>query len=105
MSADQSLAYSRLSATKETSVPIGVWSSGTKDAPHPRGRQIDEWGQWSPGSSAAGFLLMDASLTPVSYNSETVEILGYPNTISECDTARGIERKDSHRIAQQAGLK
>jgi hypothetical protein len=48
---------------------------------------------------------MDASLTPVSYNSETVEILGYPNTISECDTARGIERKDSHRIAQQAGLK
>lgn len=44
MSADQSLAYSRLSATKETSVPIGVWSSRTKDAPHPRGTQIAEWG-------------------------------------------------------------
>jgi DNA-binding CsgD family transcriptional regulator len=33
----------------------------------------------SPCWTAAGFVLMDSSLSPISFNAEAVEILGYPN--------------------------
>jgi len=42
----------------------------------------------SPPKSAAGFLLMDSSLSPVSFNAEAVQILGYP------DNARKLASSD-----------
>jgi DNA-binding CsgD family transcriptional regulator len=36
----------------------------------------------SPSNSAAGFLLMDSSLSPLSFNAEAIRILCYPNNIA-----------------------
>src|SRR5258708_22964896 len=36
-----------------------------------------------PSSSAAGFLLMDSLLNPISYNAEAIQILGYPDKVSK----------------------
>jgi len=36
----------------------------------------------TPTQCAAGFLLMDASLNPISFNAEAMEILGYPNKLA-----------------------
>src|SRR5712664_203047 len=35
----------------------------------------------SASKSAAGFLLLDSSLSPVSFNAEAVQILGYPDSV------------------------
>jgi DNA-binding CsgD family transcriptional regulator len=35
-----------------------------------------------PSRSAAGFLLMDSSLNPISFNAEAIQILGYPDKIA-----------------------
>src|ERR1700741_5408937 len=36
----------------------------------------------SPPKTAAGFLLMDSSLRPVSFNAEAIEILTYPDKLA-----------------------
>ena len=36
-----------------------------------------------PSSSAAGFLLMDSLLNPISYNAEAIQILGYPDKMAK----------------------
>jgi DNA-binding CsgD family transcriptional regulator len=36
----------------------------------------------SPYTSSAGFVLMDVSLSPISFNAEAAQILGYPNKIA-----------------------
>ncbi len=35
-----------------------------------------------PVGSAAGFLLMDSSLNPISFNAEAIQILGYPDKLA-----------------------
>ena len=35
-----------------------------------------------PSRSAAGFLLMDSSLNPISFNAEAIQILGYPDELA-----------------------
>src|SRR5467141_3761385 len=36
-----------------------------------------------PSRSAAGFLLMDSSLNPISFNAEAIQILGYPDKMAK----------------------
>ena len=36
-----------------------------------------------PSRSAAGFLLMDSSLNPISFNAEAIQILGYPDKMGK----------------------
>jgi DNA-binding CsgD family transcriptional regulator len=36
-----------------------------------------------PSRSAAGFLLMDSSQNPISFNAETIQILGYPDKLAK----------------------
>src|SRR6266436_510705 len=35
-----------------------------------------------PSRSATGFLLMDSSLNPISFNAEAIQILGYPDKLA-----------------------
>ncbi len=35
-----------------------------------------------PSRSAAGFLLMDSSLNPISFNTEAIQILSYPDKLA-----------------------
>ena len=37
----------------------------------------------APSRSAAGFLLMDSSLNPISFNAEAIQILGYPDKLTK----------------------
>jgi len=36
----------------------------------------------APRRAAVGFLLLDASLRPLSFNAEAIQVLGYPDTIA-----------------------
>src|SRR6266478_6510415 len=36
-----------------------------------------------PSRSAAGLLLMDSSLNPISFNAEAIQILGYPEKLAK----------------------
>jgi DNA-binding CsgD family transcriptional regulator len=43
-----------------------------------------------PSRSAAGFLLMDSSLNPISYNAEAIQILGYPDKMTKLRRAEAF---------------
>ncbi|MGB7845218.1 MAG: helix-turn-helix transcriptional regulator [Candidatus Acidiferrum sp.] len=44
----------------------------------------------SPPKTAAGFLLMDSALRPVSFNAEAIEILGYPDKLANLSHSDGV---------------
>src|SRR6267378_924538 len=45
----------------------------------PAAAKLSRMQKLSPPWAVAGFVLMDTSLSPISFNAEAVEILGYPN--------------------------
>jgi len=50
--------------------------------------ELETNGKTPPAKSAAGFLLLDSSLRPISFNAEAIQVLGYP------DKSTSVRRPD-----------
>jgi DNA-binding CsgD family transcriptional regulator len=55
----------------------------------------------SGSKSAAGFLLLDSSLSPVSFNGEAVQILSYPDDVENLTSSELLTEKIRSRLTTQ----
>jgi DNA-binding CsgD family transcriptional regulator len=55
----------------------------------------------SASKSAAGFLLLDSSLSPVSFNGEAVQILSYPENVENLTSSELLTEKIRSRLTTQ----
>lgn len=83
MIADQSLPYSRLADIKGSLLQIGYRPCERRTDSTRESDKLPKAAKWSPSCSVAGFLLMNSSLSPISFNTEAVAILGYPNKLTD----------------------
>src|SRR5712664_3429327 len=55
----------------------------------------------SASKSATGFLLLDSSLSPVSFNGEAVQILSYPENVENLTSSELLTEKIRSRLTTQ----
>ncbi len=69
--------------TREAAMTVGLPSGTlTKSVPAYEANELLGRKKVPPSRSPAGFLLMDSSLNPISFNTEAIQILSYPDNLA-----------------------